>query len=138
MIIADMAAVHCAIGHSIGSGQCAALVESVAPVGLSATWRPGVRARGAKLAPGAVIATFDPNGRYGNHEDGRSHVAVWTGEAAGGLMVIDQWTGKAGPHPAGPRLIRFQGLGNAVALDCNNGDCFCTVEHELSDIGKTP
>ena len=43
------------------------------------------------LRPGTAIATFDPDGRYGNHTDGRSHAAIYLGQDATGIRVIDQW-----------------------------------------------
>jgi hypothetical protein len=45
-------------------------------------------------APGTIIATFDPNGHYGNHTDGRSHAAIYLGQNASGIQIIDQFIEK--------------------------------------------
>ena len=67
------------------------------------------------LRPGTAIATFDPDGRYGNHTDGRSHTAIYLGQDATGIRVIDQWVRRVNgktdfvqaPHA---RTIRFNDL----------------------------
>ncbi|HJS88205.1 MAG TPA: BPSL0067 family protein [Acetobacteraceae bacterium] len=102
------------IGHSsVGSGQCVALVQRATGAPLTAQWRRGALVKGnMALRPGTAIATFDPNGRYGNHTDGRSHAAIYLGQDAHGIRVIDQWIqykgGKAvwiqAPHA---RTIKF-------------------------------
>jgi hypothetical protein len=70
-----------------------------------------------------AVATFDPNGRYGNHTDGRSHAAIFTSAQSDGLNVIDQWVGQ----PVHKRLIRFKdGEGDAV----NDGDQYFVIEVE--------
>jgi hypothetical protein len=77
--------------------------------------------RGGNHAPGTAIATFDPNGRYGNHSDGRSHAAVLIAENSDGLLVIDQWIGQ----PPQQRIIRYRdGDGDAA----NDGDRFYVIE----------
>ena len=80
--------------------------------------------RGADCAPGTCIATFDADGRYGNHTDGRSHAAILIAEHSDGLLVADQWIADK-RHPVAERVIRFRGgQGNAV----NDGDQFRTIE----------
>lgn len=41
--------------------------------------------------PGAAIATFDPDGHYGNHTDGRSHAAIFLWKDPDGIHVIEQY-----------------------------------------------
>lgn len=41
------------------------------------------------MVPGTAIATFDPSGKYGNHTDGRSHAAIYLGQDATGIQVLD-------------------------------------------------
>jgi hypothetical protein len=68
-----------------------------------------------------AIATFDPNGRYGNHTDGRSHAAILIATQSDGLRAIDQWVGQ----PVHNRLIRFKdGEGDPV----NDGDAYYVIE----------
>ena len=77
--------------------------------------------RGNAISTGTAIATFDPDGTYGNHTDGRSHAAVLHEELPQGLLVWDQWL----HHPVAPRLIQFRnGTGAAV----NDGDQFFVIE----------
>ena len=77
---------------SVGSGQCVALVQQATGAPLAAQWRRGALVKGnMALRPGIAIATFDPDGRYGNHTDGRSHAAIYLGQDAHGIRVIDQW-----------------------------------------------
>jgi hypothetical protein len=116
-------------GTSVGSGQCVALVQQAAGAPTTPSWSKGGFVKGdATLARGTVIATFDPNGRYGNHTDGRSHAAIYLGQTKDGIQVIDQWVstvhGKAVPHLASERTIPFRGgHGHAV----NDGDQFYVV-----------
>ena len=68
------------------------------------------------IAPGTAIATFDADGRYGNHTDGRSHAAIYLGQDASGIQVLDQWVGRnrdsqgrlvVAPKPVSERTIKF-------------------------------
>ena len=84
-------------------------------------WRRGDPVRGSRCIAGTVIATFDEDGTYGNHTDGRSHAAVLVAGLSDGLLVLDQWIGQ----PVHQRVIRFRnGDGTAV----NDGDQFHIVE----------
>ena len=84
-------------------------------------WRCGTLVKGSAAAQGTAVATFDPDGTYGNHTDGRSHAAILQQITPDGLLVWDQWTG----HPVAPRLIRFKG-GEGEAV--NDGDQFHVIE----------
>jgi hypothetical protein len=114
------------IARVVHNGHCARLVqEACGGLGHTSTWRRGAKARGSGAEPGTIIATFDPNGRYGNHTDGRSHAAILIAEEENGLRCVDQWVG----HPVAPRTIRFRGgQGRWV----NDGDRFYVVEHETA------
>ena len=110
-------------GAVIGNGHCVALVRECAGLPHTSAWRQGkpVRGSGTSHAPGTAIATFDPDGTYGNHTDGRSHAAILISENSDGLLVCDQWKGQS-THE---RVIRFRnGSGDAV----NDGDQFFVVE----------
>ena len=106
------------IGKSIGSGQCVAFTQKAANMPRTAAWRRGVLVKGnTSIAPGTVIATFDADGRYGNHTDGRSHAAIYLGQDATGIKVLDQWmtsftdpitgTKSRRPHYVSERIIFF-------------------------------
>jgi len=76
------------------------------------------------ITPGTVIATFDPDGHYGNHKDGRSHAAVYLSQNAIGIQVLDQWKGNT-VQPVHERTIRFKG-GHGLKVD--DGDQFYVVQ----------
>ncbi|HQT65953.1 MAG TPA: BPSL0067 family protein [Acidocella sp.] len=119
------------LNQSVGTGQCVALVEAAANMPNTKYWQRGIRVRGATLAPGTIIATFDPDGRYGNHTDGRSHAAIYLSQNTEGIKVIDQWVNVKNlvrtPHLASPRLIRWKGLRHHVE-PVNDGDDFYVVQ----------
>ena len=99
------------MGTVVSNGHCLRHVQVVAGVTHSSTLRRGDPVRGASCAPGTVIGTFDEDGTYGNHTDGRSHVAILLAETDDGLLVVDQWLGQ----PVHERLIHFRdGAGLAV------------------------
>jgi len=88
----------------------------------TASWRRGDPVQGADLQPGTAIATFDPNGTYGNHVDGRSHAAIFlASHTDGSIDVLDQWLGQA----VHQRTIRNRrGAGDAV----NDASRYYTIE----------
>ena len=109
-------------GQAVGSGQCVALVQAADPaVGLTRTWVQGQQVQGnTALAPGTVIATFNSQGQYANATDGSSHAAIYLGQNAQGIQVLDQWAGS----PAAYRTIRWSG-----ATAANTGSSFHVVTH---------
>jgi hypothetical protein len=108
-------------GQVFGNGHCVPFVRDCSGAPHTSQWRRGDPAKGGNLAEGTVIATFDPNGKYGNHTDGRSHAAIFLAETEQGLLVVDQWIG----HPVDQRTLRFRdGSGHAV----NDADRFYVVE----------
>jgi hypothetical protein len=110
------------IGRSTGTGQCVALVHATNPaLGATSCWVRGAPVQGnARLRPGTAIATFAPSGRYANATDGSSHTAVYLGQTAHGIQVLDQWAGK----PAAVRTIPWRNPGAAAA---NTGGAFHVV-----------
>lgn len=116
------------LGQVIADGQCVALVKAACGCPQTALWKRGALVKGIDHAPGTAIATFDPpsaefpDGRYGNHTDGRSHAAVYLGQDDLGIDVIDQWL----EHPAARRTIPFK-ENDPGAKDANNGDKFYVI-----------
>lgn len=111
-------------GQAVGSGQCVALVQAADPdVGLTRTWTQGAQVQGnTDLKPGTVIATFGPDGTYTNSLDGSSHAAIYLGQDATGIQVIDQWAG----HPSAYRTIQWSSASGKAA---NTGSAFYAVNH---------
>src|SRR4051812_12746116 len=107
-------------GTVVANGHCARHVQVVTGIGHTSTWRRGEKVRTSELEPGTVIATFDPNGTYGNHTDGRSHVAIYLEHRSDGILVMDQWVG----HPCAERVIRYK---NGQGTQVNDGDAYYVV-----------
>jgi hypothetical protein len=110
-------------GQVVGNGHCVAFVRAAAGLPHTSHWRRGDKLHGGDRSswpPGLIIATFDPDGAYGNHTDGRSHTAVLIEVKSDGLLVWDQWVG----HPVASRLIRFKGY---LGLACDDGDRYHVV-----------
>ncbi len=109
-------------GQAVGSGQCVALVQAAdSNVGLTRTWAQGAQVQGnTELRPGTAIATFDSTGRYANATNGSSHAAIYLGQNAQGIQVMDQWAGS----PAAYRTIRWS---SATGMAANIGSSFYVV-----------
>src|SRR5271157_3770970 len=112
------------LGQSVGSGQCAVLVEAADPsVGLTATWTQGAAVQGnTSLQPGTIIATFDAGGEYAGATDGSSHAAIYLGQNSQGIQVEDQWVGQ----PAQLRTIPWN---NPSGFAADTGSQFYVVSH---------
>jgi len=104
----------------VGTGQCVALVQNVCDVGLTVNWLAGPFVQTVDdVPPGTIIATFDQNGRYGNHTDGSSHAAIYICKTSEqGITVYDQWIG----HSAQLRDIYY-----SEELACNSAKEFRIV-----------
>ena len=111
-------------GQNVGSGQCVALVQAAdSSVGLTKTWAEGAQVQGnTQIQPGTAIATFDNSGRYANATDGSSHAAIYLGQNAQGIQVMDQWS----DHAASYRTISWTNPGATAA---NTGSQFYVVSH---------
>ena len=110
------------VGKEIGTGHCVPFVQETCGAPHTKEWKRGAWARETITQIGTAIATFDPDGTYGNHTDGRSHAAILLNVQNDGLLVMDCWQGQLIQE----RLIRFRGgrQGNAV----NDGDMFYVIE----------
>jgi hypothetical protein len=106
-------------GMVVGDGQCVVFVQAASGAPLTKHWKKGLAVKGLSLAAGTAIATFDPDGTYGNHTDGRSHAAIYVGQNRTGIQVWDQWVGQ----PVHERTILFDDTRKAV----NNGNKFNVI-----------
>jgi hypothetical protein len=108
-------------GTSVGNGHCVAYARQAASMPHTGVWRKGDLVKGnSGIAIGSAIATFDQNNSYGNKVDGTSHVAIYLGQTAIGIQVMDQWVG----HPVNERTIYFRSAARAV----NDGSNYYVVE----------
>lgn len=112
------------LGQHVGDGECVALVQKADPaVGLTRTWAPGNQVQGnTELRPGTTIATFGQSGRYENRRDGSSHAAIYLGQNAQGIQVMDQWSNYAASY----RTIPWT---NPSGKAANTGSVFRVVTH---------
>lgn len=109
------------VGQHVANSQCVRYVQACAKCPHTSHWKPGVKVRGNEVEFGTAIATFDPDGKYGNHTDGRSHAAILIEETDAGLRVFDQWVG----HAVSERIIRFRG---GAGKWVNDGDRYFVIE----------
>jgi len=109
-------------GQVVGNGQCVSYVQAASGAPVTSSWSQGTQVKGNAIQTGTAIATFDQDGTYGNHTDGRSHAAIYISQDAGGIQVWDQWVGQ----PVHQRTIRFQG-GAPGAKPVNDGDAFYVI-----------
>ena len=103
------------------SETCVGHVRRVTGLPHTSSWRRGAKVRDSGIASGVAVATFDPNGTYGNHTDGRSHAAIFIEQTDEGLGVLDAWVGRA----AGERIIRFRG---GAGQPVDDGDAYHVIE----------
>jgi hypothetical protein len=116
-------------GPSIGTGECVPLVQHSTGAPVTKDWRRGAPVKGNfDVQIGTAIATFDKDGRYGNHRTG-NHAAIYMGQDAQGIMVVDQWnrrdkTGKIyGQQPPHIHMLLFDDR----KADVDNGNRFYVV-----------
>ncbi len=110
---------HKKLGRAVGSGQCVALVQAWANAPNTGSWAQGIKVKGNDhlIQKGTAIATF-VDGHYPNQSHG-NHAAIYMGQDASGIQVIDQWSGQ-GSHR---RTLRWGGNGTS-----NDGDAFSVIE----------
>ncbi|HJS87272.1 MAG TPA: BPSL0067 family protein [Acetobacteraceae bacterium] len=115
---------------SVGTGQCVPLVQQATGAPLTSQWHRGALVKGnMNIRPGTAIATFDDDGHYGNHTDGRSHAAIYLGQDAYGIWVIDQWNERRPGQPArriAPHARRISFDDRKKSID--NGNKYYVVE----------
>ena len=114
--------------NKVGSKQCVALVQLEAGAPITSTWREGAAVRGNQtIARGTAIATF-VNGRYASNAHG-NHAALYMGQDATGITVMDQWYSDRTKPTISSRHILFRGKNrNGSYVDpSNNADAFSVI-----------
>lgn len=101
-------------------GECAAGVQYVfhkarRPLGVTTSWKQGVRVKGNNVRPGTAIAAFR-NGKYS-----QDHAAIFIRETSTGLEVWDQFNNPR--KPWGKRILRFMNNNDRS----NNGNLFFVI-----------
>lgn len=54
------------VGQTVGDSQCVAYVQRAAGAPQTSLWARGTLGKGNNIQQGTAIATFDPDGSYGN------------------------------------------------------------------------
>jgi hypothetical protein len=103
------------VGEGASRGQCVAFVRAAADLPHTSLWVRGDPVATTDCARGTAIATFDPDGKYGNHGDGRSHAAIFQQQLSAGIRVFDQWSN----HPVAHRVIRWKNGSGGAADDAS-------------------
>jgi hypothetical protein len=80
------------IGHGqVGDGECVALVKRATGAPQTSSWHAGESVEAHAPPAGTAVATFDPDGHYGNHTDGTSHAAILTKWTPRGFWALEQY-----------------------------------------------
>ncbi len=111
--------------NAVGTGECVDLVRTATGAPRSTEWQRGAQVQGnANIRPGTAIATFDSNGRY----DG--HAAIYLGQDAQGIRVIDQWNRRQGGRIVGQVRPgeRTLPLGDPRHAHIDRGEYYYVVE----------
>jgi hypothetical protein len=118
----------------VGNGQCPVVVQVATGAPKVKFWRRGPLVKGnARIPEGTAIATFDDKGRYPNKSHG-NHAAIYLGQDAKGIRVLDQWLGKDVAKWSFERTLAFGTLDEHSIS--NNGNYFSVVVSER--FHKTP
>ena len=78
----------------VGTGECVALVQRATGAPLTSSWHAGEPLDSNPAPPGTAAATFDPDGRYGNHADQTSHALIITEWTPRGFSAVEQFNVK--------------------------------------------
>jgi hypothetical protein len=110
---------------SVGDGQCVAFVRTASGAPQHSEWKRGELVKSSNtIIQGMLIATFDPNGKYGSRKDGTCHAAIFIRKSVTGIVVLDQWITNGRRQPVHERIISFSGIGRKI----NNGNEYYVVE----------
>jgi hypothetical protein len=109
------------IGHAfrnaLGHTECVTFLQSVLHAPHTSLWREGDKIEKGKTYPaGTPIATFE-NGHYAHHD---RHAAIYVGQNAAGILVLDQWNAKG---KVTPRTIYWNRHGRI-----DNGSAYSVIE----------
>jgi len=94
----------------------------------------GIKVRGANIAAGTAIATFNlkvgQNIKFDTNatQPGKGHAAIYTSQNSAGIQVWDQWVISPGVyHPVSQRTIRFKGGVPNTHGNSDDGDQFYVI-----------
>ena len=105
-----------------GHAECVELVRQTLHAPPTALWKEGkkVSSSDTTISKGTAIATF-VNGKYPQNRSTGMHAAIYVGQNAIGIQVLDQFRGQP---IVKPRTIRWNG-GPSLS---RNGSAFSVIE----------
>jgi len=113
------------IPNERGNTECVEFIRQTLDAPQTARWRQGVTVRrlkpgeGDPVARGTAIATFVA-GTYPQHGDTGKHAAIYLGQDASGIQVLDQWRAQGRVMlrtiPWQPRRPGLSNDGNAFSV----------------------
>jgi hypothetical protein len=114
----------------VGNAECVTLVKRATGAPQTSSWQAGESVEVHPWPAGTAVATFDADGRYGNHTDGSSHAAIITGWTPRGFYALEQFNIRD-DHGAitlrvAPR-VRFYEFGHTGRSPIDNGSNYRVV-----------
>jgi hypothetical protein len=105
-----------------GNTECVEFIKQTLNAPPTSSWREG---RGIKLGvvvpPGTAIATF-VGGKYPQSGNTGKHAAIYLGQNAIGIQVLDQWRKQGSVQP---RTIKWKPTSPGLS---NDGSAFSVIE----------
>ncbi len=109
--------------NSQGHTECVEFIKQTLDAPITSMWKEGkkVTAGDMTLKPGTAIATF-VNGKYPQTGSTGMHAAIYMGQSALGIQVLDQWQAQG---MVKPRTIHWKATRPGLS---NDGSAFSVIE----------
>lgn len=109
--------------NSSGHAECVEFIRQTLGAPPTDSWREGKKVTQGDLTilPGTPIATFI-NGKYPQAGATGKHAAIYLGQNAQGIQVLDQWRSQG---VVKPRTIKWHPTDHSLS---DNGNAFSVVE----------
>ena len=106
-----------------GNAECVEFIKQTLGAPATASWREGNKIKKGDLSPlaGTAIATF-VNGKYPQDGSTGKHAAIYLGQDATGIQVLDQWRSQGSVKA---RTIKWVPTSPGAS---NDGNAFSTIE----------
>jgi hypothetical protein len=114
----------------VGDGECVALVKRATGAPQTSSWHAGESVEAHAPPAGTAVATFDPDGHYGNYTDGTSHAAVLTKWTPRGFYALEQYNIRDRSGAITLRIVprvRFYEFGYTAGKPIDNGSNYRVV-----------
>jgi len=118
---------HRSFTNSEGHTECVEFIKQTLSAPATGQWREGLKVQQLSagvadpVAKGTAIATF-VNGRYPQQGNTGKHAAIYLGQNAEGIQVLDQWRAQGRVQP---RTIPWQPRRSGLS---NDGKAYSVIE----------